>query len=48
MIVSWNWLKQYVPLDMPAEEFDRAADDGRAEPRVDRSRSATTWPSTWR
>ena len=23
MIVSWNWLKQYVPLDMPLEEFQR-------------------------
>jgi phenylalanyl-tRNA synthetase beta chain len=23
MIVSWNWLKQYVPLDMPLEEFER-------------------------
>jgi phenylalanyl-tRNA synthetase beta chain len=21
MIVSWNWLKEYVPLDMPAEEL---------------------------
>src|SRR5437870_2526951 len=23
MIVSWNWLKQYVPLEMPVEEFER-------------------------
>ena len=23
MIVSWNWLKQYVPLDMPLEELQR-------------------------
>ena len=23
MLVSWNWLKQYVPLDMPLEEFER-------------------------
>ncbi|HEY2882887.1 MAG TPA: phenylalanine--tRNA ligase subunit beta [Pirellulales bacterium] len=23
MLVSWNWLKQYVPLDMPVEEFER-------------------------
>ncbi|HTQ38679.1 MAG TPA: phenylalanine--tRNA ligase subunit beta [Pirellulales bacterium] len=23
MIVSWNWLKQYVPLAMPPEEFER-------------------------
>jgi phenylalanyl-tRNA synthetase beta chain len=23
MIVSWNWLKQYVPLSMPPEEFER-------------------------
>ena len=23
MIVSWNWLKQYVPLDMPLEELER-------------------------
>jgi phenylalanyl-tRNA synthetase beta chain len=23
MIVSWNWLKQYVPLDMPVEELSR-------------------------
>ena len=23
MIVSWNWLKQYVPLDMPSEELER-------------------------
>ena len=23
MIVSWNWLKQYVPLDMPLEESQR-------------------------
>ena len=23
MIVSWNWLKQYVPLDMPREELER-------------------------
>src|SRR5690242_18950413 len=23
MLVSWNWLKQYVPLDMPPEEFER-------------------------
>ena len=23
MIVSWNWLKQYVPLDMPPEELER-------------------------
>jgi phenylalanyl-tRNA synthetase beta chain len=23
MIVSWSWLKQYVPLDMPIEEFER-------------------------
>ncbi len=23
MIVSWNWLKQYVPLDMPVEELTR-------------------------
>ncbi len=23
MIVSWNWLKQYVPLDMPIEEAER-------------------------
>jgi phenylalanyl-tRNA synthetase beta chain len=23
MIVSWNWLKQYVPLDMPVEELAR-------------------------
>ena len=23
MLVSWNWLKQYVPLDMPLEELER-------------------------
>ena len=23
MIVSWNWLKQYLPLEMPLEEFQR-------------------------
>ncbi|MBU4271344.1 MAG: phenylalanine--tRNA ligase subunit beta [Planctomycetes bacterium] len=23
MLVSWNWLKQYVPLDMPLEELQR-------------------------
>lgn len=23
MIVSWDWLKQYVPLDMPVEELER-------------------------
>ena len=23
MLVSWNWLKQYVPLTMPLEEFER-------------------------
>jgi phenylalanyl-tRNA synthetase beta chain len=23
MIVSWNWLKEYVPLDMPLEELER-------------------------
>ncbi len=23
MIVSWNWLKQYVPLDMPLDELER-------------------------
>ncbi|MCE5304019.1 MAG: phenylalanine--tRNA ligase subunit beta [Planctomycetaceae bacterium] len=23
MLVSWNWLKQYVPLDMPVEELTR-------------------------
>src|SRR5512146_2315624 len=23
MIVSWNWLKQYVLLDMPVEELER-------------------------
>lgn len=23
MIVSWNWLKDYVPLDMPREELER-------------------------
>ena len=23
MIVSWNWLKQYVPLSMPLEEFQQ-------------------------
>ena len=23
MIVSWNWLKQYVALDMPLEELER-------------------------
>src|SRR5262245_15039648 len=23
MIVSWNWLKQYVPLEVPVEEFER-------------------------
>ena len=23
MLVSWNWLKQYVTLDMPLEEFER-------------------------
>jgi len=23
MIVSWNWLKQYVSLDVPVEEFER-------------------------
>ncbi len=23
MIISWNWLKQYVPLDMPVEELTR-------------------------
>ena len=23
MIVSWNWLKQYVPLDMPSAELER-------------------------
>src|SRR5262245_13675584 len=23
MIVSWNWLKDYVPLAMPREEFER-------------------------
>ena len=23
MIVSWNWLKQYVPLAMPLEELER-------------------------
>ena len=22
MIVSWNWLKQYVPMDMPREELE--------------------------
>ena len=23
MLVSWNWLKQYVPLEMPVEELER-------------------------
>lgn len=23
MIVSWNWLKDYLPLDVPVEEFER-------------------------
>src|ERR1700690_4136002 len=23
MIVSWNWLQQYVPLSVPPEEFER-------------------------
>ena len=23
MIVSWNWLKEYVQLDMPAGEVER-------------------------
>ena len=23
MLVSWNWLEQYVPLTMPAEELER-------------------------
>jgi phenylalanyl-tRNA synthetase beta chain len=23
MLVSWNWLKQYVPLEVPVEEFER-------------------------
>ena len=23
MLVSWNWLKQYVPLDMPSEDLER-------------------------
>ncbi|MFW5693363.1 MAG: hypothetical protein ACOCWL_04020, partial [Thermoguttaceae bacterium] len=23
MLVSWNWLKQYVTLDMPHEELER-------------------------
>ena len=23
MLLSWNWLKQYVPLDMPIEELSR-------------------------
>jgi phenylalanyl-tRNA synthetase beta chain len=23
MLISWNWLKQYVPLDMPPAEFER-------------------------
>ena len=23
MIISWNWLKQYLPLDMPVEELER-------------------------
>lgn len=23
MLVSWNWLKQYVPLNMPLDEFER-------------------------
>ncbi len=23
MLISWNWLKQYVPLDMPLEELQR-------------------------
>ncbi len=38
MIVSWNWLKEYVALDMPAERARAAADDGRAEPRRDDGR----------
>ncbi len=23
MLVSWNWLKDYLDLDMPVEEFER-------------------------
>ncbi len=33
MIVSWNWLKQYVPLTMSVGGTRAAADDGGAEPR---------------
>ncbi len=32
MLVSWDWLKEYVPLDMTPAEAAERPDDGRAEP----------------
>ena len=36
MIVSWNWLTEYLRLDMPVERPDRTAGADGPEPRVDR------------
>ena len=47
MIVSWNWLTDYLRLDMPVEALtERLALTGLNH---ERSRtSAATSPSTWR
>ena len=47
MIVSWNWLKEYVRLDMPAAELERRlmlAGLNHEETQA----SAATWPSIWK
>jgi phenylalanyl-tRNA synthetase beta chain len=47
MLISWNWLKQYVPLDMPPEELEQRlmmAGLNHEETHA----VATTCASTWR
>ena len=48
MIVSWNWLKQYVALDMtPAELAERLMMAGLNHEET-HARSAAIWRSTWK
>ena len=48
MIVSWNWLKEYVPLDMPPAELERRLMMAGLNHEETQRRSATIWPSTWK
>ncbi len=48
MIVSWNWLKDYVDLNMSADELAQRLAMAGLNHESDRRRWVTIWRSTWR